>query len=111
MAVGILTPDMTHVNQEEIRHLADLARLELTEDEQTVIGHDLPKIVEFVDGLRQVSLTNESDAHRTVALENLRADESGSDGLTLDQLSSLAPRWEGNQLVVPPVFGEENNAA
>lgn len=102
---------MTQVTPEEIRHLAGLSRLKLSETEVARLGHDLPRIVEFVDGLRQVPLTDEPLIGNTVPLEALRADEVSTGGLTLSQLQHLAPGWEDNQLVVPAVFGEESDAA
>jgi len=103
---------MTQVTPEEISHLANLARLELSDEEMVTLSHDLPKIVEFVEGLRQVKLTDSVAVAPAVPLETLRADEIDSDSLTVEQLSKLAPNWseENDQLVVPAVFGEGNEA-
>ncbi len=101
---------MTELTGAEINHLAKLARLSLSEEEQDSFSSQLPKIVDFVDTLDQVSEDAPSDIELPVKLSELREDKVGSDFLRLEQLESLAPVFEQDQVVVPPVLGNEENA-
>lgn len=99
---------MTQISAAEVAHLATLARLNLSADEQAKFAEELPKIVDFVEQLQQVPLDDANQETATTPLEAMRPDEVSGDRLTLDQLEKLAPTWRDGQVEVPAVFGEEN---
>lgn len=102
---------MTLLSSSELDHLANLARLSLTDEEKERLAHQLPEIIEFVDQLQRVTIDEQAPTKQVVELERLRADEPNSEGLTLEQIEQLAaPDFQDNQLVVPAVFGEGENA-
>ncbi len=102
-------PRMTQLKPEEVDHLAKLARVSLSKDESEQFSKQLPEILDFVDQLQDAKVTDQPETN-TVSQEQLRDDIEGGDSLTLDQLKKLAPQWQDNQVVVPPVFGESNDA-
>lgn len=101
---------MSQLNLEEVNHLADLARLTLSSEEQEKFSQELPKIVEFVEQLREVKLDGDVETTKTTPLEAMRADEVSGDRLSLNQLEQLAPTWRDGQVEVPAVFGEDADA-
>lgn len=106
---------MSQLTPEEVNHLASLARLTLSGEEQAKFGQELPKIVEFVEQLREVKLDGDVETTKTTPLEAMRSDEVSSGRLTLAQLEQLAPTWRaippaGGQVEVPAVFGEDADA-
>lgn len=108
-SVAILTPDMTQLTPAELDHLANLARLDLSAEEKSRLGQQLPEILDFVDQLQRVKLDSQSPTKRVVELNDLRADEPAETGLTIEQIAALArPDFHDGQVVVPAVFGEEN---
>jgi aspartyl-tRNA(Asn)/glutamyl-tRNA(Gln) amidotransferase subunit C len=101
---------MTDSSNVDIDHLAALARLNLSSEEKEKFARELPKILSFVDQLQKVTLDEQVPTKQVVPLSQLRADEPTGTGLSLDQLQALAPDFASNQIVVPAVFAEEENA-
>jgi aspartyl-tRNA(Asn)/glutamyl-tRNA(Gln) amidotransferase subunit C len=99
---------MTDIAGNDIDHLAKLSRLELSQEEKEKFGSQLPKIIEFVEELQGAD-TEEVNADPVVSLGSLREDKITNNGLSLEQLEKLAPRFEADKVVVPPVFGESND--
>ena len=98
---------MSDISPEEIKHLAQLARLTLTEDETENFKQQLPQILSFIDKVAALSSSSKADfSPRIVEQAQLRVDEINSLSLTHQQLEKLAPKWSKGQLIVPEVFGE-----
>ena len=108
--IGILTPDMTDFSEADIDHLAALARLSLSAEEKEKFSHELPVILQFVEELQSVRLDAQVPTKQVVALNDLRDDVPSSENLSLDQIKALAPEFRDDQVVVPAVFGEAENA-
>ncbi|HSX42212.1 MAG TPA: Asp-tRNA(Asn)/Glu-tRNA(Gln) amidotransferase subunit GatC [Candidatus Saccharimonadales bacterium] len=97
---------MSELSAAEIAHLAKLARIRLSTEEQKSLSQELPKIVEFVEQLRAVKLDDSLAGAEPAELESLRPDEVSGERLSVEQLKNLAPDWRDGQNVVPAVFGE-----
>lgn len=101
---------MSQLEDKEILHLAELSRVHLDASELESLKTQLPNIVDFVGQLHQASNIAGSTENPPKLLSELREDEVKSDALSLDDLGAIAPRWENDQVVVPPVLGEVENA-
>ena len=104
---------MAKLTSIEINHLAELARIDLSEIEKEQLSLELPEIVKFVEQLGDVPGLDSDDEQSLVVLEKLRADEVKADRpqLSTEQLAALAPRkLDNNQLPVPAVFSEAKDA-
>lgn len=92
------------INKEELRHLAELARLELSPDEEDRLLHDLQHIVEYVTQLQEVDTASVSSAEGSgMPLGVFRDDrerENTNQGKGVDQF----PEKEDGYLRVPPVL-------
>lgn len=100
---------MSQLESDEILHLAKLSRLSLDEQEVAAFQQQLPKIVDFVDTLTQVNNHIDDQLTELVDVQSLREDTLGSDQLSLDQIQKIAPYFQDNQIVVPPVLGEQED--
>ena len=97
---------MSDISAADVSHLAKLARVRLTPEEEQEFTSELPKILDFVEQLRQVKLGKNLPETAAVKLEDLRADEVSGKRLSVGELEKLAPEWRDGQNVVPAVFGE-----
>jgi aspartyl-tRNA(Asn)/glutamyl-tRNA(Gln) amidotransferase subunit C len=62
---------------EEVEHIADLARLELTAEEKAKYSHQLSTILDYFDKLSEIDTNNTPPMSHPSSLENvLRADEA-----------------------------------
>jgi aspartyl-tRNA(Asn)/glutamyl-tRNA(Gln) amidotransferase subunit C len=99
---------MARIGPEEVRELAMLARLQLSEDEVARMAGDLAAILEYVDALRALDTTDVEPMTHAVPFDcPLRPDEVGA-SLSAEEALSNAPRREGSFFEVPrivPVAG------
>ena len=92
------------LSKEEVEHIAELARLELTEEEIERYRSQLSDILDYADRLQALDT---SDIPPTASVlksgSNLRKDQV-RDCLLADELKMNAPEFEENQFRVPPVL-------
>jgi aspartyl-tRNA(Asn)/glutamyl-tRNA(Gln) amidotransferase subunit C len=94
----------------EVEHIADLARLELSEEELARYREQLSAILEYAGILQQVDTRQVpptapalDQAPAQAASLPLRADQAAA-GLNLQDVLRNAPQVENNQFRVPPVL-------
>ena len=90
----------------EVEHIANLARLELTDDEKNRYREQLSAILDHVAQLQKLdttSIRNEPDVTLSKPGQHLRSDESRP-GLTPEALLKSAAQTERSQFKIPPVF-------
>lgn len=97
------------LTQEEIQHIANLARIELTTLEQEKFASQLSSVLDYVDQLKKTSVTNVLPADGgTFDLNNVfRADATSEDVFDADltsQLIALAPETDKGQVKVEKIF-------
>jgi aspartyl-tRNA(Asn)/glutamyl-tRNA(Gln) amidotransferase subunit C len=64
------------LSREQVLHVARLARLELTEDEQARMAEELSKVLDYMETMSELDLADVEPTSHVVAVENaLRADE------------------------------------
>ena len=89
---------------EEVEHIAELARLRLSEDEKNHFGEQLSDILEFAARLQAVDTSGISPTSSVLPARSLlRADEPRP-GLNLEDTLRNAPDTENNQFRVPPIL-------
>jgi aspartyl-tRNA(Asn)/glutamyl-tRNA(Gln) amidotransferase subunit C len=89
---------------DEVRWVAHLARLQLTDAELATMTRQLSAIVEYVDLLKQVNTDGvEPLAHALEVRNVFRADEPAT-SLPLDEALANAPQRRGEFYAVPAVL-------
>ncbi len=95
---------MSDINKNEIKHLAELARLEISEREGEKLVHDLGEILNYFNELKAVDTENiEPLTGGTQLVNSLRDDEperTSDTGKGKDQF----PEEDKGYLKVPSVF-------
>jgi aspartyl-tRNA(Asn)/glutamyl-tRNA(Gln) amidotransferase subunit C len=95
----------------DISYVAQLARLELGEDEKAHFQSELESVLEYIDLLTEVDVTGIEPTAHAVPLTNVtREDVSSQSGLR-DRLLANAPATVDDELIrVPQVLpGEESS--
>jgi len=93
------------ISEEQVRHVALLARLELSDDEIKQIGGDLNSILEHIDEIQQLDLEGvEPTAHPLDVVNMTRADVI-KPGLSQDDALKNAPEAENGSFVIPQIVG------
>jgi aspartyl-tRNA(Asn)/glutamyl-tRNA(Gln) amidotransferase subunit C len=88
----------------QVEHIAELARLELSEGERKRFQQQVSAILDYFDQLQSVDTSQVPPTSSVQPSQSrLRADEPHF-GLEWDQLARNAPKAEKRQFRVPPVF-------
>ena len=81
---------------EEVRHIARLARLGLTEAELDKFGEQLSNILENFEILQQVDTGDIPPTAQSITLQNVTRDDEVVPSLPPEDILANAPRREGN---------------
>ena len=97
------------ITKEEIDHLLELARLEISEEEKEKLTLDVDKILEYINKLSEVNVDNMPETiGGSLNTSIWREDELKDLDFKRDVLMEGIPLRNGNLIVVPNVF-ENNN--
>jgi aspartyl-tRNA(Asn)/glutamyl-tRNA(Gln) amidotransferase subunit C len=89
---------------EEVRWVAHLARLELSEAEMATVGRQLSAILDYVDQLQQINTDAVEPLAHPLPIQNVfRADEP-TDSLPVANALANAPARRGDFYGVPAVL-------
>ena len=94
---------MTDTNQMDVSYIANLARIQLTDEETTLFQGQLNQVLEYVEQLGELDVSNvEPTAHAVPLMNVLRADELGA-SLDNDLVTANAPASRNGQILVPKI--------
>jgi aspartyl-tRNA(Asn)/glutamyl-tRNA(Gln) amidotransferase subunit C len=92
------------LTKEEVEHIAELARLELTEEEKTRYREQLSDILDYAARLQALDTSHIPPTSIVLAKRTVLRPDVATNGLSTDEVLSNAPRAEQKQFRVPPVM-------
>jgi aspartyl-tRNA(Asn)/glutamyl-tRNA(Gln) amidotransferase subunit C len=99
---------MSDISEDRVRHLAGLARIDLTNDEVTHLTAELSNIVDVVATVSAAATDDIPATSHPIPLSNVyREDVVTDDVLTTEQALSGAPEHDGQRFKVSAILGEE----
>ena len=100
----IVIIDAMSLTIEEVEHIAELARLELTEEEKARYREQLSEILDYAARLQALDTSHIPPTSTVLAKRSVLRPDVPAAGLTTEEALSNAPRAEQNQFRVPPVM-------
>ena len=94
---------MSRITADEVRELALLARLALSEQEVARMTGDLGAILTYVDALRELDTTGVEPMTHAVPFDCPLRDDQVQPSLPVDEALANAPRREANFFQVPRI--------
>jgi len=89
---------------DEVRHVARLARLRLTEAELDQMREQLSSILEYMDMLQEVDVEGVPPTAQVTDVVNVVRPDEVRPSLSVEEVLAVAPRREGDYFKVKPVF-------
>lgn len=89
---------------EEVEYIAELARLELTDEEKARYQKQLSEILEYVARLQALDTAQIDPTFSVLPPRNILRSDRARPGLSIDDLLRNAPDTEGAQFRVPSVL-------
>ncbi|ROR89943.1 Asp-tRNA(Asn)/Glu-tRNA(Gln) amidotransferase subunit GatC [Nocardioides aurantiacus] len=98
---------MPDISREQVRHLADLARIELDDAELDHLAPQLSVILESVASISEVATDDVPPTSHPLPVTNVFRDDVVRPSLTPEQALSGAPAVEEQRFAVPRILGDE----
>jgi len=94
------------ISKKEVKHIAKLARLGLTEKEIKKFQRELSSILDYFEKLKEVKIEEVKPTSHSIKIENIfREDELKKQSLErVNKLIKMTPQREKNYLKVKPLF-------
>jgi len=97
---------MGKIDRETVRHVALLARLELSEEELEQFAHELGDILDYVAKLNELDTTDVPPTSHSLPLANVMRDDVVKPSLPKEEALANAPDAEDGCFKVPQVIQE-----
>ncbi len=94
------------LSADEVRLVADLARLELSDADVADMATQLSAIVDYINQLQRVNTDGVEPLAHALDLRDVFRDDVLGQSLSADAALANAPARKGDFYRVPPVFGE-----
>jgi len=89
---------------DEVEHIAELARLRLSEDEKARYREQLSEILDYAARLQAVDTSGISPTSSVLPARSVLRKDEPRPGLSLEEVLRNAPETEKSQFRVPPVL-------
>jgi aspartyl-tRNA(Asn)/glutamyl-tRNA(Gln) amidotransferase subunit C len=95
------------ITTEQVSHLANLARIALTDEEIAKLTGELGVIIESIAKVSEVATADVPATSHPIPMANVFRPDVVGETLTVDQALSGAPDRDGNRFKVSAILGEE----
>ena len=96
---------MAKLSKSEVKYIAHLSKLALTERELMIFSEQLSSVLGYVEKLGKQKTTEIKSVGNITGLTNiLRADEIDSSDISHSEIAKNAPEFENDYFIVPGVF-------
>ena len=92
------------VTPEEVRHIAKLARLRLSGDEQEVMAEQLSSILDYIEQLNELDVTGVEPMSHVLDLVNATRDDVVDQRVSHEEALKNAPSADSDYFRVPRVI-------
>jgi aspartyl-tRNA(Asn)/glutamyl-tRNA(Gln) amidotransferase subunit C len=92
------------VSKKDVEYVADLARLEFTEEEKENLIKDLNKVLEYMEKLEKLDTENTDIIVNPYYIENKFREDRVEDSLPLDAVIGNAPKNLEEYILVPKII-------
>lgn len=92
---------------EQVKHVAELAKLALTDQEKELFREQLSSILEYAERLQQLDTESIPPTATVLPLENVMRDDEVRPSMSLADVLANAPAVEGDCFQVPVVLEGE----
>lgn len=110
MELGILPRMAEQLTDKQVRHVAKLARLRLSDDEVHPMAQQLSAILAYVAQIEELDTDGVEPMAHPLDVTNVLRDDTPGPTLTTDEALANAPARDGDFFAVPKVLGDGGGA-
>jgi aspartyl-tRNA(Asn)/glutamyl-tRNA(Gln) amidotransferase subunit C len=90
----------------DVRHVARLARLDVTDDEVELFAHQLAAVLEHAEDVEALDTAGVPPTAHPLPLVNVLREDVPAPGVDRDEVLAMAPAAEDGRFRVPRILGE-----
>ncbi|GER70689.1 aspartyl/glutamyl-tRNA(Asn/Gln) amidotransferase subunit C [Weizmannia acidilactici] len=94
---------MPDISKEQVKHVANLARLEMSEAEVEKFTKQLGDIIHFAESLNELDTTGVPPTTHVLEIRNVMREDVVEEGLPRDLVLKNAPDTQDGQIRVPTI--------
>lgn len=98
---------MPSIGRDDVARLADLARIQLTDEEIDRLPGEFDAIMDAVASVSEVATADVPATSHPIAMTNVFREDVVTDTLSQEQALAGAPEAEDGRFAVPQILGEE----
>ncbi|APH06467.1 Asp-tRNA(Asn)/Glu-tRNA(Gln) amidotransferase subunit GatC [Bacillus weihaiensis] len=95
---------MSRISTDQVKHVANLARLAITEEEAELFSKQLDSIISFAEQLNEVDTENVKPTTHVLEMKNIMREDEPKKGLDNEEVLKNAPDQEDGYFRVPSIL-------
>jgi aspartyl-tRNA(Asn)/glutamyl-tRNA(Gln) amidotransferase subunit C len=95
---------MSRISEEQVKHVAHLARLAITEKEAQMLTDQLDKIITYAEQLNELNTDNVEPTAHVLEIKNVMREDRAKGGLPREEVLKNAPEHQDGQIKVPGIM-------
>lgn len=95
---------MSRISIEQVKHVADLARLAITDEEAEMFTKQLDAIITFAQQLNELDTENVPPTSHVLDMRNVMREDIPEPGLPREEVLKNAPDQQDGQFRVPAIL-------
>jgi aspartyl-tRNA(Asn)/glutamyl-tRNA(Gln) amidotransferase subunit C len=97
---------MSRISIDQVKHVANLARLAITEEEAEKFTKQLDAIITFAEQLNELDTENIEPTSHVLDIKNVLREDVPQKGLPQEEVLKNAPEEKDGQFKVPSILGD-----
>jgi aspartyl-tRNA(Asn)/glutamyl-tRNA(Gln) amidotransferase subunit C len=97
---------MSRISIDQVKHVANLARLAITEEEAETFTKQLDAIITFAEQLNELDTENVEPTSHVLDIKNVLREDVPQKGLPQEEVLKNAPEEKDGQFKVPSILGD-----
>jgi aspartyl-tRNA(Asn)/glutamyl-tRNA(Gln) amidotransferase subunit C len=95
---------LTRITIDEVKYVANLARLAITEEEAEKFTNQLDAIISFAEQLNELDTDHVEPTSHVLDIKNVMREDIAKPGLPVEEVLKNAPDHENGQIRVPSII-------
>jgi aspartyl-tRNA(Asn)/glutamyl-tRNA(Gln) amidotransferase subunit C len=95
---------MSRISKDEVKHVAHLARLAITEEEAEMFQKQLDAIITFAEQLNELDTDQVEPTSHVLHMKNVMREDKPAKGLPIEEVLKNAPDQKDGQIRVPAIL-------
>lgn len=95
---------MSRISKDQVLHVANLARLEMNDEDADLFADQLDRIITMAEKLDELDTANIEPTSHVFAERNVMREDEAKPGLSIEEVMKNVPDHQDGQIKVPSIL-------